>query len=171
MKPKLILLLASLLIFAVACGQSTAQPTPTRFPLPSVPILPTAPILQLTVTASNQLIDSPATNVIDGSLDTLWNAGDGPEQWVMIDFGALKRVSRITLHVAQYPQGETIHQIWVGINPGTLTLVHEFRGITTDAQALEFTPSTPLNNIQFVKIITRLSPSWVAWKEIEIAIP
>jgi hypothetical protein len=47
-------------------------------------------------------------------------------------------------------------------------LLHEFKGFTKDSDILEFIPPTTLTNIQFVKIVTMQSPSWVAWREIEV---
>ncbi len=119
-------------------------------------------------TASTSLPDSPASNVLDGNLETIWNSGSGPEQWIQIDLGKTTTLSAIRLHISQYPEGETTHQIWVGADSNSLTLVHEFSGSTNDSDILEFILPTPLTNIQFVKIITTQSPSWVAWREIEV---
>jgi len=33
---------------------------------------------------------------------------------------------------------------------------------------LEYTPPQPIGGIQFVRIQTIQSPSWVAWREIEV---
>lgn len=37
-----------------------------------------------------------------------------------------------------------------------------------DSDILEFLPPAPLTNTQCIKIVTTQSPSWVAWREIEI---
>jgi len=74
----------------------------------------------------------------------------------------------LRLRVSQYPPGTTLHQIWVGGDAGSLTLIHEFAGVTADGDVLEYVPSSPLAGVRFVKVITRESPSWVAWREIEV---
>lgn len=122
----------------------------------------------VSVTASSSLPDSPPSAVLDGNSETIWNSGAGPEQWIQIDLGAPSTLSTIRLVVSQFPAGETVHQIWVGAEPNNLTLVHEFNGFTTDPDILEFTQTSPLTKIQFIKIITTQSPSWVAWREIEV---
>ena len=147
--------------FESLCPSASALDTS---PLPSSD----AELASVTVTASGSLPDSPPSNAIDKDPETVWNAGTGPEQWIQVDLGKPTVISAIRLTVAQYPNGETIHQIWVGADASNLSLVHEFKQLTTDSEALEFTPSTPLGNIQFVKIVTTQSPSWVAWREIEV---
>ena len=129
----------------------------------------TSPELEsITVTASASLPGSPAANAIDGDPETIWSAGAHAEQWIQIDLGESTTVTSIRLHISQFPAGETIHQIWVGEDPNQPSLAHELRGFTTDPDILEFAPATPLASIRFVRIITTQSPSWVAWREIEL---
>jgi hypothetical protein len=122
----------------------------------------------VTVTASSSLPDSPPGNALDGNIETLWSSGSSAPQWIQIDLGKATAVSAIRLVISQYPEGNTIHQIWVGADANNLTLVHEFKGFTKDPDTLEFVPSVPLTNIRYVKIVTTQSPSWVAWREIEV---
>jgi hypothetical protein len=119
------------------------------------------------VRASQFLPHEPPENVVDDS-NAQWGAGADPPQWVEIDLGAPATVQTIRLKVAQYPDGNTVHQVWVGGSDHQLTLAHEFRGATHDAQVLVFTPDAPLSEIRYVRVMTVSSPSWVAWKEIEI---
>jgi hypothetical protein len=118
--------------------------------------------------ASAQLPESPASNVLDGNLETIWNSGNDAEQWILLDLGASKSVTSIRLTVSQYPEGDTAHQIWAGPDPNALTLLHEFAGYTRDSDELDFTPASPLADIQFIKVVTTRSPSWVAWREIGV---
>lgn len=129
--------------------------------MPSTP----APVV---ATASQSLPDHPPADAIDGSTDTWWGAGSGPEQWIQLDLGSPTRVSRIRLVISQFPEGETDHQLWVGAQVNSLTMVHEFKGTTADLGVLEFIPPSPLADIRYVKIVTTQSPSWVAWREIEV---
>jgi predicted amidohydrolase YtcJ len=126
------------------------------------------PSAQYTATASASGPDEPPPNAIDADLETAWNSGGDPEQWIQIDLGGPMTVSAIKLVVAQTPEGATSHQIWAGADPNTLALVHQFDGTTKDGDTLEFQPTSPLSNIRYVKILTTESPSWVAWREIEV---
>ncbi len=120
------------------------------------------------ITASAELPGKPAPNAFDGDPATIWNSGGGPEQWIQIDLGESRMISIIRLTVAQHPEGETVHQIWGGDTDSNMQLLHEFRGHTSEFQVLEFTPSAPVENIRFIRVVTTQSPSWVAWREIEI---
>jgi len=122
----------------------------------------------LSVTASTELPDGLAKFAVDGDLGSAWNSGSGPEQWLQVDLPGPQRVSRIQLVVAQYPAGETSHQVWVGSSSGEPVMVQEFNGFTEDNQVLEFSPAQPLENVKFIRILTTKSTSWVAWREIII---
>lgn len=125
-------------------------------------------VLGKVVIASAQTPNEPPTNAIDENPETIWSAGNSPPQWIQIDLGTPVTISRIRLIVGQYPNGETTHQIYAGASPSDLELVHEFSGNTLDTDVLDFVPTEPLTGISFVKILTTRSPSWVAWKEIEV---
>jgi hypothetical protein len=120
-----------------------------------------------TVTASASLPDGPPENAVDGS-DAAWNSGGGPSQWIEIDLGQPTAITRIRLHVAQYPEGDTIHQIRVRGADGEWVEIHRFAQHTTGGEWLEFTPESPLPGVQVIRIDTLESPSWVSWAEIEI---
>lgn len=125
-------------------------------------------VVSPSISASASRADFPATNAIDGDPETIWSSGQDPIQWIMLDLGAPKTVSAIRLHISQFPDGQTVHHIWVGADVSQMTQVHEFRGDTSDPQILEFIPPEPLENVRFIKIMTTQSPSWVAWREIEV---
>jgi hypothetical protein len=108
---------------------------------------------------------------VDGNPETIWNSGSGSEQWIQIDLGAPVTVGRIRLLSSQYPAGETVHQVWAGSDLNTLSMIHEFKGATNDADLLEFASPAPLPNVRIIKIVTTQSPSWVAWREISILAP
>jgi hypothetical protein len=148
-----------------AAGRESLCPSGT----PSAAQPPPAPgASSAAVTASAELADGPAANARDGNPDTAWNSGSGPEQWIMLNLGQPQTVNSIHLTIAQYPSGETTHQVWVGADPGSLSLAHEFAGYTGDAGILEFFPPSPLTGVQYIQIVTTHSPSWVAWREIEV---
>jgi F5/8 type C domain/Cellulase (glycosyl hydrolase family 5) len=129
---------------------------------------PTDLALNAAVKASYSLPDQPASNAVDGAFDTQWGSGSGPTQWIEINLGKPSTITTVRLTVAQYPNGSTTHQVWVRGASGDLKLVHEFKGATEDNQTLEFNLDSPLQDIQYIRIVTTQSPSWVSWKEIEV---
>jgi hypothetical protein len=121
--------------------------------------------------ASRSLPDQPPSGAVDGNLDNWWGAGDFAPQWVQIDLGKPMAIGLIRLVITQSPAGKTIHQVWVGATMDQLYLLHSFDGHMIDNQVLEFKPETPLENVRYIRVITRQSPSWVGWKEIEVLAP
>jgi hypothetical protein len=120
------------------------------------------------VTASRSLADQPPANAVDSAPETMWGAGAGPQQWIEINLGKPSTVTTIRLTISQYPDGATDHQLWVRGPSDSLKMIYEFRGNTTDNQTLEFKPASPLTDVQFIRILTVSSPSWVAWREVEV---
>jgi hypothetical protein len=108
---------------------------------------------------------------VDGDPETIWNAGAGPVSWIEIDLGELVSVSHVRLYVGQDPAGATEHLVLGRSSPGgELTLLGTLTGQTTDYQVLDLElPTSP--SIRFLRISTTTSPSWVAWREIEVTGP
>jgi hypothetical protein len=122
------------------------------------------------VRVSNQISDQAGAFAVDGDLGTLWGSGGGPPQWIQIDLGANYSIQAVRLTTSQYPAGVTVHRV-LGKGPGTngeFRLLYTFTGDTTDGQTLTYTPPQPIQGIQFIRVETTVSPSWVAWREIEI---
>jgi hypothetical protein len=108
---------------------------------------------------------------VDGDPGTSWSSGDGPQQWIEIDLGAGYDIQEISLLPSQYPAGSTVHRI-LGKGPGTdgkMILLYTFEGQTSDSQTLTYKPPQPWKGIQYIRIETVTSPSWVAWREIQIS--
>ena len=107
---------------------------------------------------------------VDGNPDTWWNAGASAPQWIEVDLGAVYTIQSIRLVISQEPAGLTVHKIrgkGGGIKD-TYILLHSFEGITSDSQVLSFTPAQPWQSVRYLRIETLYSPSWIAWREIEI---
>jgi hypothetical protein len=122
------------------------------------------------VIASSALGDAPAANAVDGDSDTVWNSGAGPPAWIEVDLGAATELSEIRLTVSQFPAGATEHRVWGRIAPGgELVLLGTLSGETTDYQILRLTSSGTWSAVRFVRVETVGSPSWVSWREIEVA--
>ena len=108
---------------------------------------------------------------VDGNLATLWNAGALPTQWIEIDLGGLYTVDEIRAYVAQSPDGNTTHEIWVADSSKVYRMVETISGNTVNGQILNRVYSPGLTSVQWIKIITTASPSWVAWWEIQVCLP
>jgi len=121
------------------------------------------------VTASRSVAANPPTNAVDDNADTPWIAGDGPVQWIEVDLQGTFRITEIRLLVSQYPFGETTHRVQVRPSSGAAyQTVFEFQGSTNDNDWLIFKPDVPLENVGQIRIQTIASPSWVAWREIQV---
>ena len=121
-----------------------------------------------TVYVENEVADQTASMAVDGYIDSLWNSGGDDPQWIEIDLGEYSNVETIRLHVSQQPPGDTIHEISGSRNGNVFKPMNTFSGYTEDGQVLEFSPEAPWMGIQFIRINTAVSPSWIAWREIEI---
>lgn len=106
------------------------------------------------------------SHAIDGNYDDLWSAGDFAPQWIQVDLGQTRTVSRIRMLVDQYPNGHTTHQVYGGPTPDNLSWLGTFDGDTVFHQWLELNSS--LSNIRYIRVWTTASPSWVGWAEIEV---
>ena len=127
--------------------------------------------LGMPAVASRYLADQPPSGATDGNTSRWWGAGDFAPQWIQIDLGAPAAIGLIRLVITQSPAGNTLHQVWVGSATDQLHLLHTFDGYTVDAQALEFEPEQPVENVRFIRVVTLQSPSWIGWQEIEVLAP
>jgi hypothetical protein len=121
------------------------------------------------VTASRSLPEEPPSQAVDDNDGTQWGAGEGPVQWIQIDLQGQYRITKIELLVSQDPAGDTIHRIQVRASDAdAYQTVYEFNESTLDNEWLFFRPETPLEDVSQIRIQTVSSPSWVAWKEIQV---
>lgn len=156
-----------------AAGHATLCPSASAGSSPTVsssqPVTDSVDLtLSASLTASASIADQPASNAVDGNPDTVWNSGADPRQWIRFEFDPPRMISSVRLTISQYPEGYTVHRIWGGSTEENVQMLHEFTGNTTDGQILEFQSSAFFENIRILYIVTTESPSWVAWREIEI---
>lgn len=161
------------LLFLTACSSTGGIGNPSQSPEVPVEGSTKKPVLKnlalgKKVTASAQSVNDSPENAVDGNPGTIWNAGANPPQWIQIDLGMLATITQIRLTIAQSPNGGTVHDIFLGSSPSEMILIHQFDEDTSDDQTLEFNLLFPMADVQYIKVLTRESPSWVAWKEIEI---
>jgi hypothetical protein len=119
------------------------------------------------VSASQSLPDTPPSLAVDDKPST-WISGGHPPQWIEIDLQAAAPIRAIRLTVAQDPSGTTVHRVLGKGASGDFVLLHQFSGATQEGQLLEFAPPAPWQGIRFIRIETTVSPSWVAWREIQV---
>ena len=117
------------------------------------------------------LIAHPAGDAVDGSSESWWDTGGFVPQWIEVDLGRPSEIGMVRLITKQSIAGETRHELWGKSPQGEYALLHEFGGITQDGSMLDFLPSAPLQDIQFIKVQTVSSTGFVAWREIEIISP
>ena len=112
----------------------------------------------------------PAAHAVDGDLGTWWNSGGPPTQWIEIDLESPQSIAGLQLTPSQFPAGPTVHRV-LAAGPdtgGAFVLLHTFSGETQDGQQLLFNPAEPWQAIDRVRVVTDSSPSWIAWREIEL---
>ena len=117
--------------------------------------------------ASSQQSLHPADNAIDVNKETLWNSGANAPQWIEVELSGDYHLQEIRLLVAQYPNGPSFHRVFAAGQEKDYRLLTEFSGDTEDGQILTFQAEQP-SMVRFLKIETIKSPSWIAWKEIEV---
>ena len=120
------------------------------------------------VRASGALPGEPPEQAVDGLSGTQWGAGASPPQWIEIELEAPARVSEIRLQVAQYPEGDTLHIIKARSADGNFVEVARISQFTRSEEWLMLKPAAPLDGVQVIRVETYTSPSWTAWKEIQI---
>lgn len=120
------------------------------------------------VTASRSASSTYPYLAADGADSTAWNAGGFAPQWVQLDLGRTRPVSRINLVVGQSPSGRTTHVLegrLAGV--ATWTNIATLTSVTQDGQRISYTlPFT--RNLRYLRVRTTLSPSWIAWREITV---
>lgn len=117
------------------------------------------------VTAKSTYQNEIPSNIADGNNQTVWNSGKFPAQWIQFDLGEFKGISRVRLTVAQTPAGTTTHKIYMGNSTSTLELANSFTSYTSDGMTIEIPVQ---QGGRYLRVETSKSPSWVAWREIEI---
>jgi hypothetical protein len=119
------------------------------------------------VDASASLPAEPPSNAVDESAGTQWGSGGDAPQWLEVDLEGVYRVTEVRLLVAQYPEGPTIHRVYLR-RGGNWEPANEFSGETRPGDWLLLAPAVPFDNVTAVRVDTVSSPSWVAWSEIQV---
>ncbi len=118
--------------------------------------------------ASSSIAGSGPGQAVDGDPDTLWSAGTGPPAWIEVDLGRAARVASIRLTVSQYPAGSTRHRVSCAATAGGAMHLLATRSDVTHDQDVLTIALTPAATCRVIRVETTASPSWVAWREIEV---
>ncbi len=108
-----------------------------------------------------------AAMAVDGRLESSWAAGVGPQQSIVLDLGVPTPVAAVRLHTSQSTAGLTVHRVTGRFGFGSdEILLRQIGGTTADGDTLE----SPIGGeiVRFVRVETIVSPSPVAWREIEV---
>ncbi|MGR3303103.1 MAG: galactose-binding domain-containing protein, partial [Candidatus Scalindua sp.] len=124
--------------------------------------------LNKSVSASKSLSDQKSKNAVDGNYSTQWGSGDDAPQWIKIDLGQDYPISKINLHVAQWPEGNTKHKLEAKSNTGDWVTLKTFSGNTKEGDVLIYQAAGGGDMYRYIKVTSTASPSWIAWKEIEV---
>jgi hypothetical protein len=124
--------------------------------------------LALEPTASSSLSTNPPALAVDGDLETHWSAGADAPQWIEIPLDPGRRVVAVRLVVDQFPPGPTTHVVWGRRADDQLIQLAEHTSDTDMFDVLEIEIDAP-EDLVAIRIETTSSPSWVAWREIDIA--
>jgi len=115
-------------------------------------------------TAGQAFDDNPASS---------WNAGAfssaGQKQWIRFEFARPVGISQINLTPSQSPVcAVTTHEVWGGSSEETMSLLAEYTGDTCDGASFTVSQFWRNNDLKVIEVRTIASPSWVAWREIQI---
>jgi predicted amidohydrolase YtcJ len=118
--------------------------------------------------ASQSTSEEPPAHAVDGQADTVWSSGGHPLQWIEVDLGAAYVLERVLLRTAQTPAGAATHRVWGRAGNERLHQLGELSEETSDNQVLELASAPEWPVVRYLRIETTVSPSWVAWREIEV---
>jgi len=110
-----------------------------------------------------------ASLAVDGDPGTLWSAGDFAPQRIQIDLQEPVTVSQIVLNASQYPSGKTVHRVYGSpADSEDFILLGTLSGETSDGELLVLENDGSWPSIDALRVDTDESPSWVAWREIQV---
>jgi hypothetical protein len=145
---------------------------PSRRPDPcqrvSFPGVETNLALGSPVTVSSAGAGTPGSLAVDGSTGSSWISTAQPPGWIDVQLPGPTTVREVRLVVEQFPAGATVHRLLMRATSGAVQEVRRFEGPTASDQVLSWRPASPVLGVVGVRVETDASPSFVAWKEIEV---
>jgi hypothetical protein len=109
------------------------------------------------------------SRITNGATDAAWNSGAPPPQWAEINLGTPVIIHHLRLIVEQLPTGYTEHRITGVRASGEAVVLGDLNTTTVSGgEYIVLVNDDAGRGIQRVKVETVKSPSWVAWREIEV---
>lgn len=151
------------------------EPEPPRPPPPPPPdddrpclIAPPSGCQQLApVSVSSDANTSDSGRAADGDSCTVWNAGGFAPHAVTFDFGVVTSFRVVTLIPEMTPSGNVEHVIELSDDGKRFAVAHRIQAPLRSgvAETLRL-PRT--ERARFVRVSSKKSPSWIAWREIAL---
>jgi hypothetical protein len=116
--------------------------------------------------ASATLAGSEPRAAFDGDTETAWISGGPAQQWIQVEFPEPRPITELRLVVAQDPAGSVEHMVLAGPHDQALAVVATIAQHAADGTVI--TVPLQLHGIRILRVVTAVSPSWVAWREIEV---
>jgi probable HAF family extracellular repeat protein len=174
---------AALVVTTLAVGLAGPAAAATRA-VPDLAPGPDAPA-SLTNLALGRPVVASATwsrpgydpsKAVDGDPYTYWSSGLPAPQWIEVDLGDDYVIGSITAWVTMLPNGITRHRFLVRSETRPWvewTNVWTHEGPTGDLQRLTARPTSgsmgaAWRHVRYVRVLSEVSPSWIAWREIEV---
>lgn len=122
------------------------------------------------LSASSTVLSSALGFAIDGDRTSSWNSGAFAPASIELDLIVPTRVAGFQLVTAMSPAGWAVHTIEVATEDGFFEVAHTIEQSLRDRQSLSVELTKPLEDVRHVRITTHVSPSWVAWAEINVVV-
>jgi hypothetical protein len=149
-------------------GAAINVPSYTQTPTFTLPTKLSPSSLSVSSTYSTYV----ASNATDNNyLTTSWNSGVTPvypsvQPYFQMDLGSSKTLYSIRFMVAQSPNGTSTHEVYVGNSNPPTTLAATVTRDVIDGEMMAVNLSGYTG--RYVRVVTRASPSWAAYYEVEV---
>jgi hypothetical protein len=121
----------------------------------------------LTVKATSSLGETPPKAAFDGSTCTVWNAGNFAPQSITVDLGTPTNIDAIVLVPEMTPNGRVRQRIELSDDGITFASAHRIEAPMASGAPVELV-MPKRERARFMRVVSDVSPSWVAWREIGI---
>ncbi|MBL8604225.1 MAG: discoidin domain-containing protein [Myxococcales bacterium] len=149
--------------YAGRCSATCGDPSP--LPAPATGCINIAPLA--VAEGSGSYAGQVASRANDGNRCTAWNAGNYPQQTLLLDFGSAQTLSGITLMPEMSPGTATVtHLVETSNDRSTWAVARTITQVMTNAQTYPFTFTAV--SARYLRVRSTASPSWIAWREIAV---
>jgi len=149
-------------------GGAIKVPSYTQAPLFTLP----TKLTPASLSVSSTYLTNVASNATDSNyFTTTWNSGVTPnypsvQPYFQMDLGATKTLYSIRFMPSQSPSGTSTHEVWVGNSNPPTTLAASITRNIMDGETMAATLAG--FSARYVRVVTKSSPSWAAYYEVEV---